>query len=108
MLLATRNLTFLSNSDHVSIPIQISTPESHEKGWRCSYSIGWPHGSLVSEGWGIDPIQALWLTLQKIGTDIYVSPYHRSGKLSWIERGRGYGFPLPDGMRDLAIGDDAR
>ena len=53
-------------------------------------------------------MQAVLLTMQKIGTEIYMSEYHKSGRLLWTAPGRGYGFPVPCNLRDLLIGDDAR
>jgi len=53
-------------------------------------------------------VQAVLLTMQKIGTEIYMSEYHKSGRLLWTAPGRGYGFPVPSNLRDLLIGDDAR
>lgn len=43
-----------------------------------------------------------------VGTDIYTSDYHASGKLRWGEPGTGYGFPVPSSIRDLLIGDDKK
>ena len=50
-------------------------------------------------GWGVDAIQAIWLTLQKIGIEIYVSPYHETGRLDWESPGSGYGLPVPKNGR---------
>jgi len=43
-----------------------------------------------------------------IGSEIYTSDYHKSGHLSSHESWRGYGFPVPQNLRDLLIGDDAK
>jgi hypothetical protein len=45
--------------------------------------------------------------MEAIGTDIYTSDYHRSGRLRWLEYGDGYGFPVPKTIRHLLIGGDA-
>ena len=52
-------------------------------------------------------MQAIILTLQKIGADIYFSEYHKLGKLVWSAPGRGYGFPIPTNARAMLVGDDA-
>ena len=52
-------------------------------------------------------MQALYLALQVIGAELYTSDAHRAGELVWQQEGRGYGFPVPRGMEDLLIGDDA-
>ena len=51
-------------------------------------------------------MQALNLTLQKIGTELYMNPYHAAGELVWKGPGEGYGFPVPKNGRDFLIGFD--
>lgn len=71
------------------------------------YEIDWPEGRQESIAWGADSVHAIVLALQMIGADIYTSSYHKSGKLMHEAPGRGYGFPVPSGIRDLREGDDA-
>ena len=58
------------------------------------------------QAWGIDSVQAILLALQMIGADIYTSSYHKSGHLMFEEAGQGYGFPVPESLRDLLVGND--
>jgi hypothetical protein len=51
-------------------------------------------------------VQALELALRTIGAQIYASDHHASGKLMWLEPGKGYGFPVTSNLRDLLVGDD--
>jgi hypothetical protein len=46
------------------------------------------------------------LAFQMIGADLYTSSYHKSGRLMFDEPGQGYGFPVPNSLRDLLIGHD--
>jgi hypothetical protein len=55
---------------------------------------------------GIDAIQAFELALRMIGTNLYTSDLHRSGRLMWLQPGQGYGFPVPNTLRDLLVGED--
>jgi hypothetical protein len=55
---------------------------------------------------GVDAVQALDLAMRMIGAQIYASDHHASGKLMWLEPGKGYGFPVTKGIRDLLTGDD--
>jgi hypothetical protein len=75
-------------------------------GWFCTYSIGWPDGARLGEGWGLDSAQAILLTMRRIGADLYASPHHASGALVWEKPADGYGFPVPDGLKDMLIGSD--
>jgi hypothetical protein len=52
--------------------------------------------------------QAIHLTLQIIGSQIYFSDYHKTGRLYFEKLGTGYGFPVPKNARDLLVGDDKR
>jgi len=65
-------------------------------------------GHGTKSGHGVDRFQALFLTLQKIGADIYFSDYHKTGRLYFERQGSGYGFPVPKNARDLLVGDDKR
>ena len=107
MIIAERTLTCHMESTSYTVPIRLSGPEQADHGWKCQYSIGWPSGEYLSAGWGVDAFQALWLTLQKIGADIYCSSYHEAGQLRWTSS-PGYGFPVARNLRDLLVGDDAR
>jgi hypothetical protein len=55
---------------------------------------------------GVDAFQALHLTLERIGLDLYTSPYHAAGELVWEKPGDGYGFPVPPNVRHLLVGAD--
>jgi hypothetical protein len=43
-----------------------------------------------------------------IGTDLYPSAYHKSGKIVFDAPSNGYGFPVVGTMRDMLEGDDAK
>lgn len=109
MLIATRTLSLDLDGATRAVEVRLFAPVEHAGGgWSCLYEIDWPEGLRHGEGWGFDAMQAIHLTLQRIGTDLYVSEHHEAGGLYLQERGRGYGFPVPKNLRDLLIGDDAR
>jgi Domain of unknown function (DUF6968) len=109
MEIASRTLILRNGKDHIEIPIRMFTPKQQEpRAWSCRYEIDWPEGKEIREAWGVDSIQAMFLALQAIGSDIYTSTYHRSGNLYFEAPGRGYGFPVPVSLRDLLVGDDAK
>jgi|SRR5580698_3076039 hypothetical protein len=108
MEVATRTLTLLYGDDNIQIPVRIFSPEQREpRAWSCRYEIDWPEGKEITEIWGVDSVQAMVLTLQAIGSNIYTSTYHQSGHLFFDVPGQGYGFPVPISLRDLLIGQDA-
>jgi hypothetical protein len=89
-----------------TVPVTAYDPFDDRGAWRCDYSIGWPEGEATGYGMGCDAIQALRLALGKIAIELYASQYHKAGILYWQHPGEGYGFPLPYGNRDIAIGYD--
>ena len=99
-----RILTYASESGDIPVPITIDTPRQGERDWSCAYEIGWPDGPR--RGFGIDATQAMLLAFKAIGTDLYTSDYHRSGRLRWVEPGDVYGYPVPKNIRDLLVGND--
>lgn len=41
-----------------------------------------------------------------IGADLYTSTYHQEGSLRAYDSEEGYGFPVPNSLRDRLIGVD--
>lgn len=107
MKIAERVLRICRESTDVEVPIRIFAPERDGSSWACRYEIGWPGASKTRSMSGFDSVQALFLTLQAIGAELYSSEHHQSGRLVWEKEGGGYGFPVPKTIRDLLVGDDA-
>jgi hypothetical protein len=105
-MIASRILKCRIGPDIVDVAIRLYPPEDLGDAWRCPYHIDWPHGTWSSSGYGIDAVQAMLLALQKIGTEVYLSEYHETGSLFWLEPGDGFGFPVPPNVRDLLVGQD--
>jgi hypothetical protein len=108
MIVATRLLTLRRAQGDVEIPIRIFAPEPQEIDWSCRIEIDWPDEKLARAAVGVDAIQAIELALRMVGAQIYASDHHKSGALEWLEPGKGYGFPVPNNIRDLLVGDDQR
>jgi hypothetical protein len=109
MIAATRMLRLMSDDAEKHISVRIFVPElGNDKTWWCYYEIDWPEGTWKSRAGGVDSAQALFLAMQMIGSDIYTSSYHKSGKLFLDRPGEGYGFPVPSSLRDLLVGDDKK
>jgi hypothetical protein len=109
MKIATRLLRMKNSSGEVRIPVNVFLPErEHDGTWFCRYEIDWPEGTWRSRAGGVDAVQSLFLALQMIGSDIYTSDYHKSGRLFLDAPGSGYGFPVPVTLRDLLVGEDRK
>jgi hypothetical protein len=108
MIIATRDLVLRDPARAINIPVRIHAPENAKGDWICRFDIGWPQGRVERWGTGVDAVQALLFAMQMIGAEVYASSEHKSGRLEWLEDGRGYGFPVPDNIRDLLVGDDKR
>ncbi|NVN87536.1 MAG: hypothetical protein HXX15_15780 [Rhodopseudomonas sp.] len=107
MVIATRILR-LRDDEASQIPVRIFAPAESDHCWQCYFEIGWPQGLQRKYAGGADAIEALEHAMRLIGTLLYSSDLHETGRLMWDQPGRGYGFPVPRGIRDLLIGDDAR
>ena len=108
MLIAERILKIRRGRVDVDVPIRIFAPQRDETAWACRYEIGWPGAPKTRSMSGFDAVQALSLTLQAIGAELYQRNEHASGRLLWEKEGGGYGFPVPRNIRDLLVGDDAK
>ncbi|MDP2298695.1 MAG: hypothetical protein Q8M24_24930 [Pseudolabrys sp.] len=109
MMIATRTLRLRTGKGDLDIPIRIFAPAQSACGaWFCRYEIDWPDKKSEMSIGGFDSAQALVLALQIIGTEIYSSSYHDTGKLFFEKPGDGYGFPVAPTLRDLLRGDDLK
>lgn len=107
MQIAYRRLTTSSASGEIDVPVRLFKPEESDGAWICRYEIEWPDQKHSGFAAGVDPIQALFLALQRIGVELYTSTHHETGSLKWSMSAKGYGFPIARNLRDLLIGDDA-
>lgn len=108
MKIATRMLKLKDGASQANVSIDIFAPEKDGDAWMCRYDIRWPRETWSSSASGFDSTQALVLVLQKIGSDLYASDYHKSGQLFWDRSGNGYGFPVPHNARGDLVGDDKK
>lgn len=107
MIIASRILKMTASSGVTDIRIDIFQPTQDGDGWICRYIVNWPDIPWESYAAGHDAVQALFSAMQKIGIELYASNEGKSGHLTWDDW-RGFGFPVPQNMRDRLIGDDAK
>jgi hypothetical protein len=107
MIIGNRSLSLRQGRKDVDVGVRVSAPQSDQGVWSCAYEIDWPEATRKGTAVGVDSVQALLFALKMIGAEIYTSEYHKSGNLMWSEPGQGYGFPVPQNLRDLLQGDDA-
>jgi hypothetical protein len=108
MVIATRVLKLRRGPAEIPVPIRIFAPEQQEIDWACRFEINWPDETFTLDAMGVDAVQALELALRMIGACIYGSDHHESGNLIWEAPGQGYGFPVPNTIRDLLVGEDKK
>ncbi len=106
MPILTHILHLNQPSGEVLVEIHLYQPHPTGASWTCNFEIDWPEGRLARHGVGEDALQALVIALQMIGAQIYTSPYHEDGSLRAYDKEDGYGFPVPNNLRDLLIGVD--
>lgn len=53
--------------------------------WSCAYQIQGIGNDLTSKAYGVDAIQALWLTLQKVGMELRHIMAARQMRLTWLD-----------------------
>jgi hypothetical protein len=102
----TRLLKLQDRGRELEVAVRISWPTQTKTAWSCSWEIVWPDRKRSNSAGGFDAIQALTNALQVVGCELYLSDEHKSGNLSWGGKWLGYGFPVPNNIRDLLVGDD--
>jgi hypothetical protein len=90
MLIATRVLKLRRTAGDIDIPVRIFAPEQEGASWSCKFEVDWPDGTPRIAAGGVDSVQALHLALELIGAQLYASDHRASGKLMWLEAGKGY------------------
>jgi hypothetical protein len=106
MTAAERQLWIAGPQGDISVPIRIEVPVDDRTAWICRFNIGWPDGPASGRVAALDAVQALLFAFEHIAMLLYMSKHHAAGTLRFDAPGEGYGFPLPAGSRDLAIGLD--
>jgi hypothetical protein len=108
MVIATRVLKLRQGPSEIPVPIRIFAPEQREIDWACRFEIDWPDETVGLDAMGVDAVQALELAMKMIGAFLYTTDHHASGNLTWQAPGQGYGFPVPNTIRDLLVGEDKK
>jgi hypothetical protein len=99
-LLCSRELTLV---DGRAVVVIMGMPQRFSDGnddYFCPYQITGIGSEQVHYGAGVDPFQAVWLTMQKIGAWLYACSDYKGGRLSWLGQS-DLGFPVPDSIRDV-------
>ncbi len=108
MQIAERILKLTHDNRAEDVAVRLHAPQKAGNVWVCRYEINWPERPKTMSVQGVDSVQATLLAMQMIGTDLYTSNYHKAGELIFERPGGGFGFPVPNGLRDLLEGDDAK
>jgi hypothetical protein len=103
-----RVLRLRDGARSAEVVVDILWPEQRENSWFSHWTIGWPDRERKGSAGGSDAIQALLSALKIVGAELNGSAEARAGRLSWADDWSGYGFPVPNGMRDVLTGDDAK
>ncbi len=107
-MIGERILKIRVEQEQKDLAIRVDCPQGSGRIWTCSYEIDWPEGTKRMDAAGADAIQALQCALEMIGTELYTSSYHRKGVIGYWSDWVGYGFPVPNNIRDLLVGDDKK
>lgn len=107
--IASRTLTLRHAGREIPVAVKVYTPRLVDRGaFGCRYTINWPDKPVDRDMLGVDSLQALVLTLQTVGAEIYASSFHKAGLLRWETVGDGYGLPVVPTLRELLQGSDAQ
>jgi hypothetical protein len=106
--IASRDLTL---DDKQTVSILIGKPEMlpGSDDWYCPHQTVGIGSGKVRYAIGVDPVQALVLSLSMLGAELYCSPEYEAGRLSW-ECGKvkgDLGLPVPQNIRDVFPGGKA-
>ena len=106
MIIARRSLKISEGGKDREVAIDIHAPEPARVDWICRYEIDWPEGKVERHAGGTDPYKLFSRCPADDWSRGQYERRHRPGQLEWLAKGRGYGFPVPNNIRDLLVSDD--
>jgi hypothetical protein len=98
-ILAVRRL----NGPHGPIDIHLGFPTREGQDFICRYFLVGFGSDKIRHAYGADGIQALFMALRSIATDLYTSQDWKKGNITWeggVKCG-DLGLPLPDSIADI-------
>lgn len=99
-VVARRTLS-LANGEQIVVRIGLPfAPTEYNGNYCCPYQIQGIGDEAIRYGAGVDSLQALYLALISISTDLYTSNEGRSGQITWEGEGE-LGLPFADAISDL-------
>ena len=104
-IIAARELS-LADGSPVTVELGLPYADGENPDYVCPYRIRGMGSGRVRCSFGIDPIQALMLAMQVIGTDLYSSDEYRSGSLRWFKPHDDLGLPVLPSFEDVLPKED--
>lgn len=99
--IATRSLD-LANRGPVTVTIGMPKQFLDSTDFYCPYQITGLAKERIGYAGGVDAVQALMLTLERIGAELCTLEEVKSGELSWQgDEAGALGFPVPGSIKDL-------
>jgi len=90
----------LNGQHDVVVTIHSAVQEAGDNGdWSCTYSVVGLGHSKQRQSIGVDGMQALYLAMIYIATDLYNSVEYQRGNLTWLGN-FDLGLPVAEIMRD--------
>src|SRR6185312_15567490 len=99
-VVATRKLTLGEKGEIVIRIGQPFVPPNYGGNFCCPYQIEGVGDGAIRYGSGIDSLQALYIALINISTDLYSSVEAQAGMITW-EGDRRLGLPFAEGSKDF-------
>ena len=87
--------------DDREVKCRFFQPQEDGGDYLCRYTIDFPDNPRVSQGYGVDAVQALLLTMKKAHVELLVLRDKKGWKLEWLDD-ENLGLPLDENVRDLS------
>ena len=93
-VIAERQLVGKKGEQTFTVTVKIGRPVPHPEGdWECPYLISGPPNPISIRVAGVDAVQALYLALRMIGSDLRF--LYKDIHLQWLDMD-DLGFPVPE------------
>jgi hypothetical protein len=99
-IIASRTLSFADGGEITIRVGQPFMPPNYGGNFCCPYQIDGIGDGKIRYGSGVDSLQALYIALINISTDLYPSEEAKAGKITW-QGERDLGLPMAEAIKEF-------
>lgn len=98
-------ITRVFKVDGRNVECRFFQPQEDRDDYLCRYIIDFPDQPKISQGYGVDAVQALLLAMKKAHLELLVYRDKTGRRVEWLDK-ENLGLPLSENVQDLSPNND--